>query len=393
MSFYAKLSISKKLGLVMGGALIISLLTSMTVTNLLMRSTTVNRISNTEIPAVLSSVANDLELQISQPLTYAKSMANNDYLIRWLNEGEQSDSVSSIASYLSRVKNTTGAMFAFLVSADSGTYYDTKGINRTVSRDNPNDSWLYGFLDSNNPFSLDLDTDESKDIYTLFINYRMSTGNAVTGVGISVAELSELIKQYKIGDRGIVYLVDSKGQIRIHPDSSLAGKATLLDQAHTKPFYDQLTSSQQVNVIKETADQNRIIASQYIDSLGWYLIAEIPTDEVFQGIQDTTRYVFAANIVLALILLAVVLWMASSMAKPIQITANLLDAISKGDADLSKRLREGRQDELGKLSSAFNLFMENMAELVKKLANTSASIREVSSAVSETASNTQRELI
>lgn len=88
MNFYSKLSIGRKLALVMGLALVFSLLISMLVTNSLMRGNTIERIAKTEIPAVLSGVANDLELQISQPLTYAKSMANNDFVLNWLEQGE-----------------------------------------------------------------------------------------------------------------------------------------------------------------------------------------------------------------------------------------------------------------------------------------------------------------
>jgi len=390
MGFYSKLSIGRKLALVMGSAFVISILVSMLVTNSMMRASMSKRISTSEIPAILSSIANELELQISLPLNSAKSMANNDFIINWVDEGEPETNIEHVASYLDRVKKTTGAMFSFIVSAETGIYYDNQGINRTVSSSNPSDAWLYDFLNSNKSFSLDLDTDVTNNVYTLFINYRLASGDAIAGIGLSVSELSSLIHQYKIGEAGGVYLVDNEGQIRIHSNSDLAGKKNLKDLPQTVSIASQLLSKNQINIFGVDGGSEMILASQFIDSLGWYLVAELPSEEVFNELKDTTNYVILANLFIALFVLALIVVMANRIAKPIKITADMLDAIAQGDADLTKRLREDRGDELGKLARAFNRFMDNMTVLIKRLDNTSISLKQVAGSVSNSALATQK---
>lgn len=388
--FYSNLSIGRKLALVMGTAFIISIFVSMLVTNSMIRSSTSKRISDSEIPAILASVANDVELQISLPLNAAKSMANNDFIIRWVDEGEPQSNLNQVASYLERVKKTTGAMFSFIVSSETGKYYSPEGISRTVSDKNPDDSWLYGFLGSQKPFSLDLDTDVSNDIYTLFINYRLASGDVVAGLGLSVSTLSNFIQQYKVGEKGHVYLVDGEGQIRIHANSDLAGKKSLNDLQHTAPIASQLLNKNQVNIFGVSEGSDTIVASRYIDSLGWYLVAELPADEVFGDLKDTTNYVILVNVIIAIFVLLLIVVMANRMAKPIKLTADMLDAIAQGDADLTKRLREDRGDELGKLARAFNRFMDNMTALVKRVDQTSLSLEQVANTVSQSAQATQK---
>ncbi|KZY73630.1 hypothetical protein A3742_15985 [Oleiphilus sp. HI0071] len=386
MQKWQSLSIKHKLIFVMSLALIISMLISMLITNYLLRDSTTERITNTEIPAILSSVGNALELQIALPLNTAQGMANNAYVNKWIDQGEPQDATQDIADYLGGIKRTSGAKFAFLVSADSSNYYSDSGLLRTVSRSD--DGWLYDFLGSGEDFSLDLDRDNSTGIFTLFVNYRVAGGKAVTGVGITVAELSKLIQDYSIGENGFVYLVDASGQVRIHPDTEKSGSLTLANQEHTAKFATQLLDKEGAILLENSGDF--ILASHYIPSLDWYIIAEIPRDEVYAGINQTTQALIVVNILLVLGLIGAIALVATSLSKPIQETASMLASIAEGDADLTQRLNTSRRDELGQLASSFNQFVEKMASLVEQISSTAASVNSVSQDVSESARKTEQ---
>ncbi len=386
MQKWQSLSIKHKLILVMSLALIISMLISMLITNYLLRGSTTERITNTEIPAILSSVGNALELQIALPLNTAKGMANNSFVDNWIRGGEAQESTQDIANYLAGIKSSSGAKFAFLVSAESSNYYSDGGLLRTVSRSG--DGWLYDFLGSGKDFSLDLDRDNSTGIFTLFVNYRAAAGKAVTGVGITVAELSKLIQNYSIGESGFVYLVDAGGQVRIHPDTDKVGSVSLANQDHTSEHASALLKKSGSILLENTGDS--ILASHYIPSLDWYIIAEIPHDEVYAGINQTTQALVVVNIILVLALIAAITLIASSLSRPIQETANMLASIAEGDADLTQRLNTKRKDELGQLASSFNQFVEKMAMLVQQISSTSSSVNNVSLEVSESARRTEQ---
>ena len=61
------LPIRKKLSLVIGGSLLISVIISTLISNSSMRSMMTERIHNEEIPATLNAVANAIEKEISVP--------------------------------------------------------------------------------------------------------------------------------------------------------------------------------------------------------------------------------------------------------------------------------------------------------------------------------------
>ena len=386
MQVWDRLSIKNKLIAIMSAALIISIVISMSITNYLLRESTSERISETEIPAILSSVANELELQIALPLNTAKSMANNAYVVNWAKNGENANELGELSEYLGQIKNDTGAKFTFLVSADTQNYYTENGLLRTVSRSD--DGWLFDFMSSGQSFSLDLDRDNTTGIFTLFVNYRLAAGQAVTGVGITVAELSKLIQNYKIGDNGFVYLVDAQGQIRIHPNEELSGSGSLDSLAHTKEHANTLLNKNGSILLEN--DSDRILASRYIPSLDWYIVSEIPHDEVFAGINSTTQAVLIVNILVVLAVIGVITLIASSLSKPIRETALMLESISEGDADLTSRLENTSQDELGKLAQSFNKFVDKMRSLVEQISSTSDAVQSVSQEVSSSAQTTER---
>ncbi|MCH2159719.1 MAG: methyl-accepting chemotaxis protein [Oleiphilaceae bacterium] len=386
MFSWKQLNIKNKLILIMSSALIISMAISMLITNYLVSSSTTKRVGETEIPAILSSLSNELELQIALPLNTAKNMASNAYINDWIKQGESADGQPDLANYLAQIQASTGAKFSFLVSAESENYYTGGGILRSVSR--ANDGWLYSFLDSPNTFSLDLDQDTTTGIFTLFVNYRVQSGKAVTGVGITVEELSKLIQNYSIGENGFVYLVDGEGQVRVHPETSLAGSANLSTQEQTKNFSESLLNKEG-RIILETGSDT-ILASRYIPSLDWYIIAEIPSSEVYAAISNTTNAMIILNVILIAIIVAIIALIANSLSKPIRTTAEVLASIADGDADLTQRLESNRSDELGQLAQSFNQFMDKMASLVEQISQTSSTVNQVAIDVSNSARQTEQ---
>lgn len=386
---WSKLALKQKLIVAIGGALFISITVSTLFTNYLMRDATVERISTTEIPAILSSVAAQIEDPIATPLNAAKAMAYSTFVRDWLAGGEDQSQLPRYIDHLKQFKSLTQSSSAFLISVASGRYYTQDGLRNTLSRDNPGDSWFYGFLDSGETVSLDIDSDISTGSLMLYINYLTPDKQALTGIGLSVNELSQLVKSYRIGNNGRVYLVDAQGQVRVHSDSQLTGKASLADFDYIGAQAGVLLDKGETQILNVSGERDLMIASRYIESLGWFLIAEIPHDEIFSGVERTTLYVVAVNIVLALVFIILSVFLAASIARPIQRTAAMLGDIADGDADLTQQLSVDSDDEIGQLADAFNRFIANMRQLIQELSDTAKSIEQTSTVISTSADDTR----
>jgi len=77
------------------------------------------------------------------------------------------------------------------------------------------------------------------------------------------------------------------------------------------------------------------------------------------------------------------LWYASgSVVKPIRNTADMLKDIAEGEGDLTKRLDIKTRDEIGELATFFNLFMEKLQELIRRIVSDAGSLNMASDALS-----------
>ncbi|MCW0469897.1 cache domain-containing protein [Vibrio chagasii] len=103
-------------------------------------------------------------------------------------------------------------MSAYYVSNEASTYYTHNGVLKTISTNEQSDQWFYRFIESNQPFELSsLDIDAATGIPALFVNYAVTRNGeriGVTGIGLTLESITQLISNYSVGESGIVFLVD-----------------------------------------------------------------------------------------------------------------------------------------------------------------------------------------
>ncbi|WP_419813163.1 methyl-accepting chemotaxis protein [Bacterioplanoides sp.] len=370
---WSHLPLKRKLLLAIGGALLISITLSTVLTAALVRNNTIERISDSEIPTALSGVAAKVALEIETRLAVARSMSANAPVNQWLADGEDSAMLPSVVRYLADIQNQERALTTYLVSGDSRNYYTAKGLVRQL---NPaTDNWFYDFVASGKPYILDLDIDETTNQQlTLFINHRIPGQQAITGLGLEISQLSNFISNYHLGETGVVYLTGPDGVIKIHPDKRQSGQHFLAERSQLSTELSGFLNKNMVQVQMITEPSPRLIASQYIADLDWYVIAEVPTDELFAALNDTLVLVVLLNLALIAGFILVAVWQASSITRPIVDASAMLQGIADGDADLTRRLVVHSRDEVGALSGAFNQFSENMRSLIARLAGTAEQV-------------------
>ncbi|MFT5116893.1 MAG: methyl-accepting chemotaxis protein [Kiritimatiellia bacterium] len=115
----------------------------------------------------------------------------------------------------------------------------------------------------------------------------------------------------------------------------------------------------------------------YIDDID-ATIAEMEAAQSSQ-IASTIASTFFVSGVIAAILIALSLGLINTIVKPLQYITQRLNDIARKDGDLTQRLDVTSNDELGSLSTAFNLFVEKVHTLVKKTSETSQAVTESAS--------------
>ena len=134
---------------------------------------------------------------------------------------------------------------------------------------------------------------------------------------------------------------------------------------------------QEAESISFDADKYFSIARESLDVVGNRLIEKTQNsrDSMNDKI-DSTLFIQSILASILIAFMAFVAWILPSfIAKPALILRDSLMELSKGESDLTRRLEEASHDELGQIAKAYNLVMEKLHRSIKKVSDTSDSLK------------------
>ncbi|MDH5477187.1 MAG: methyl-accepting chemotaxis protein [Nitrospinota bacterium] len=102
---------------------------------------------------------------------------------------------------------------------------------------------------------------------------------------------------------------------------------------------------------------------------------------------EIKTYAWVALIMISIVSLSMSIFVLYRILRPIEGVSLALRDIAEGEGDLTRRLRERSQDEIGELSHWFNVFVENMSKLIKEISGNSMALGASSGAMSEVSSS------
>lgn len=267
-----------------------------------------------EMPNRLLSIKEKINQELNTPLTIAKLMANNQYVLDFLNNEEPKAELSEVTEYLARIKTSFNAATSFLVSVKTNNYYMEKGISQQLSSSKPVHKWFYTFLNSSKDYEFNLDYDHNKpNSLMVFINYKIKDKNnqtiGVTGIGLSIGKMLSTIKNSAIAKHGKIYLVDGKNQIAVAKEQPLVG----LKMNQIFPQAKALLN--QTGFARSDFNDDRMLATHYISNLDWHVAMVFSKAEIMaglgslEGLSDIPNSLTIAGIILSIVflLLSVVL--------------------------------------------------------------------------------------
>ncbi|WP_250464010.1 MULTISPECIES: methyl-accepting chemotaxis protein [unclassified Caballeronia] len=384
MKFLNRLSVRQKLLVAMGFAILCFVFVSTGLSVALTGNSLKQRAVAVELPAALGEIRNDVLRQIGAPLALAEGMASNTYLLDWEAKGLPDDGIDAWKHYAQALKGQANASTISWVSAETGKYLNETGLSRTVSRSDAGDQWLYKFLSSGKPYELDLDKDKASSQYNLFINSRFDAGGkvGVASLGLSISQLADAIRSYRIGEHGFVYLVRPDGAYVIHRNTMLAdGHHFLKDQ----PGFDgqsvaTLLSNQKFAITSvDGANGKNFVAASYMPELNLYVLAEVPEADVLGKItQTSTIAAIVASLVGGGIGLLIIIVVCQTIVGPLGRAALMLRDIANGNGDLTRRMKVESSDEVGVLAQSFNRFVESLNRIIAEVRTSTQTITTVS---------------
>ena len=332
------------------------------------------------LPNTVGRISEQVRSELMYPITLSENLAANSLLHDWMRAGETAAANhEQVLAYFKKQQQNAGASTLFWVSDFSKTYYTEAGVFKTISAAEPRDSWFFTFLNSNAKRELAIDADERSGKLTLFVNAAVTVDGkraGVAGLGYDVSAIASLVSGYKLGQNGFLFLVDANGMIVVHRDLTLARK-NIQQLPQYQAVAQQITqhntgfSLQQVQLY----DEQVYVGVQDIRDTGLKLVAVLPAAEISSAINSVISFSVIASIVLAAVFIALTVVFANSLSNSIrQVGENLLQMSGDG-GDLTKRLDDSYDNELGHLAKGFNAIIGKIRELVAEIQQTETAMK------------------
>ncbi|MDG3088326.1 methyl-accepting chemotaxis protein [Vibrio hannami] len=355
------------------------------------KSHLLDRLEHSELPNLVQRVRNSVNSEIQQMKVVTRALAGNTLFLNWLENGTDASTEKLVVDYLGKIARDNGFSNASFADKESQKYWNQDGFLRVLTPDR--DGWFFKFKSSGNSESASVYRSTTSDKVDIFVNYQQLNGRGVSGVSKSFKEMVDYLNSFRIEQSGFVYLVDGKGLVKVHKQDSLNDSGTL------SGIYAGVDTNQLIS-IKDFAfatTDELVVATSYIESLGWYVVAEIPKQELYAGIEDAQVTMLIIFAVVSVAFLVISYFLADNLTKPIKKMAITFTELGEGEGDLTSRVSEEGAEEISSLAKGFNSFVSNIQTVVIDVTDTSKEVRNASTDVykdaeaSKVASDKQRD--
>ncbi|QEN04096.1 methyl-accepting chemotaxis protein [Thiospirochaeta perfilievii] len=195
----------------------------------------------------------------------------------------------------------------------------------------------------------------------------------LVGTDFEVGTIDSIIGDITIYDTGYINLFSENGTIIVSQNDDWLGK-NVSDIEYFKGDYSN-------NISKgEFFSTNNRNAKMHITGMPikfvnsgqqWMLTINIPQKEITKMATKNAIQIVLLGIITYLIIVILSYIFSKTITKPLVAASVTMKDISEGDGDLTKRLVSQSQDEVGILSHQFNLFLDTLISMVKKIGEAS----------------------
>lgn len=208
----------------------------------------------------------------------------------------------------------------------------------------------------------------------LIITVATPSGDGVAGGDLNLQKVSGIINALDFNGMGHAFLVSSNGTVLVHPDAGLQMKRLRDIFTGNGPALDNRLAEVDLD------GQARIVTFIPVGGLpgvNWHVGLSIDKSKAFASL---TRFRISAVIASLVALFSIVLLLGLLMKyllRPLNTLGAALDNIAQGEGDLTQRLPVTSQDEFGRLSVAFNRFIERIHTSISQVSSTSSELNGV----------------
>lgn len=404
-TLFKKNRLSTKLFLSISLALVITLTLFIV---FLTRDTTkfIVKLLNTDQETLVNAVFSDIEYAhkentklIQKDMGIAQLALNGNFVFRATNKelgvrnqltGETSlvrvgdlllngKSIVNASEYVDQVSNLTKGLTTVFVVNDIGlirvatSVKDDNGQRATFSYI-PNNSPVYKSI-ANGKEYLGLANVMGKWIMSyykpLFNSQKQVVGALFVGQTDNIyRSLSEKFSNIKVGKDNYFYVLDTMGNLIIHP--LIEGKNVMeTTDENGYYFFKEICNAKNGKLVYnwkntgETTAREKTAYFRYYAPLKWILVFGVYKDEFMTPVKKQRAYIIGFGVLLFIVISLIVYLISINLTKVIKNVVQYAQKISEGD--LTQQLIVKRKDEIGDMAAALNNMGDNLKNIIGQI--------------------------
>ncbi|WP_347707939.1 methyl-accepting chemotaxis protein [Clostridium sp. C2-6-12] len=223
-------------------------------------------------------------------------------------------------------------------------------------------------------------------------------GNVIGAVGLDVkqSKISEMLNNMKLGETGYSMIIHSTGAIMAdgkNPDNNFKKVQEVGIDGLDKLLKDQ---TQPFEVVVK--GEKYLVNPYKVEGTDWILASFITQKELSSGAREIMNVVIISAVIILVLVSILVNFISSSITKPIVAVTGRVKDFANLDFSADKQLSEkylNRKDETGDMIRCLKIMRENVADFIKKAADTTehiAASSEELTATSQQAANASEDV-
>ncbi|MCX9130905.1 methyl-accepting chemotaxis protein [Aeromonas veronii] len=312
------------------------------------------------------------------------SMANVKGISRWVDSRISMVSTTKEAfakedepiSHLAQSMNAGGFDLVYAGTAD-GKMIQSKPTDLPAGYDPRQRPWYKdaaaaGKMTITSPYA---DISTGQLIVTIAEPFQRGNTQGVIAGDVSISSLiSDILAVTTEGTYAM--LVDSNGTIIAHPDASLSLKsATALAPELTAAYINQVAHDGMINELvisgkKEVYDFNAI------PNTNWYYGMMVDEEIAYQSVRRMVTSSFIQGLITILIVAGFSYVAINGSLAPLKTLGEAIADLSRGNGDLTRRIKIEREDEVGAVAKHVNTFIERIHVMVQDISNSSGQLNQ-----------------
>ncbi|WP_108652222.1 methyl-accepting chemotaxis protein [Dongshaea marina] len=214
-------------------------------------------------------------------------------------------------------------------------------------------------------------------------------GNVTGVIGADVA-ITDVVKDVlSIKKAGTyAFLVNKDGLIVAHPDKALSLKASTEISPELTPSRIQQLANQTRPSEMILNDEAQLVKIKEVPDSNWFLGLVTEQSVAYSSVNQLIKDSVIFGVIQFLIVVGIAYLVINKLFAPLQSMSLALEDLSKGNGDLTQRLKIEHMDEVGTVASHVNAFVEKLHAMVGDISSSSVHLGEQSQASNEVAEKT-----